>query len=213
MYPRRYGKRFVKRRTRRYGRKRNMRVPKSIRTGKIMKFKRTFEEANFVTGSGAMYMGINFTLDKLSNVADFTNLFDAFKVKCIVYRVWAGYDSNDAGGTGAPLLGYLHHVHDYNESNAPTALNQLYEYSNYKCISLNRCQGYKIVLYPKLSNQFYKSVTTTGYGQTRPQWLDCTTTGTGIPHFGLKLAFEYPNGPAKNVRISATAYFACKQYK
>lgn len=159
-------KKFFKRRyKRRYGGRRIPRSIKSRHSGqRPMHFKRTFEESNLVSGVGLFFRGVGFKLNLLSDVTDFTNLFDTYKVKCIVYRIWAGWDSNDAGGTAAPLLGYLHYVHDYNDSNSPASLTEMYSYANYKCVALSRCQGYKIVLYPKVSSMFYKSVTTTGYG-------------------------------------------------
>lgn len=209
---RRYRKRYGAYRSR-YTRNRLSlyRQPKVANT--ICRFKRTCEVGNYVSGTGIAYYGLSFSLDSIPNYSEFQNLFDAYKIRCIVLRIWSGVTSNDASGSAAPLMGYFHYVHDYNDANAPSSLLEMYQYGNYRCIPFNRAVGKKIIVYPKLSIEYYKSLTTTGYGLSPPKWLDTTGTGVGIPHFGFKYAFEWPNGPAKNFRLTATYYFHCKNTK
>lgn len=176
----------------------------------IYPFKRTYEVGNYVSGSGLVNFGYYFQLDNLPTYTEYTTLFDSYKVKMVVLKVWSGIDSNDANGTTATSCGYLHHVHDYNDSNTLSSLDEYYQYSSYKCVPLNKAHGHVIILYPKLSVQYYKSALTTGYGTTSSKWLDLTSSGTGIPHFGLKYGFEWGSGPAKNYRVTATVYFLCK---
>lgn len=216
VYRKRYvpRRRFGYRRVRKYGyrnRSRIYRAPKIA--NQICRFKRTCEVGNYVSGTGVSFYGLSFSLDQISNYTEFQNLFDQYKIRCIVLRIWSGMTSNDANGTAAPLVGYFHYVHDYNDSVALSSLSQLYEYGNYKVLPLHSLHGKKIIVYPKLSMEFYRSATTTGYGLSNPKWLDTTNTGVAVPHFGMKYAFEWPNGPAHNYRITATYYFWCKNTK
>lgn len=196
------------------GRKSRYVVPRVRRlANQIYPFKRTFEVGNYLSGTGLVNYAFDFEFNNMPNYTEYTGLFDAYKVKMIVFKVYSGIDSNDANGTAATSCGYLHHVHDYNDANALSNIGEYYEYSSYKCVALSKAHGYSIILYPKLSIEYYKTALTTGYGLSNPKWLDLTTTGTGIPHFGLKYGFEWPNGPAKNYRITATVYFLCKNVK
>lgn len=177
-------------------------------------FKRTYQDLTPITySSGVTYGAENFKLVDLPDVNEFQRLFDSYKISCIVLRVFNTFNSTDSGANVTDS-GRFHWVLDYNDSNTPTSVLDLQQYGTYKVKPLGRCNPLKIVIRPKLSVEFYRSLATTGYGTMSPKWLDMTDTGIAIPHFGLKYAIEGSGfANPKTLTFMYTYYFRCKYTK
>lgn len=134
--------------SRNYPRKRrrtNMRVARSRFNTNVHHFKRTVQMPGLITSyepntlQDSVRGAIEFKLSNLSNVDEFTNLFDQYRINAINIKVefipsLSGFDGHPMTTTPVPYVGlpHLHTVIDYDDANAPASKNALMEYSNYK---------------------------------------------------------------------------------
>lgn len=221
MYYRRYG--FAKRRyglrRRRFGARTRFNRKYARKTWRVSRpvlrphyFKRTYQ-ASIGYSSGETRSALSFQLVDLPDVAEYQNMFDSYILTCVVLRFYNPYNSVSAE-TSVGDGGRLHYVLDYNDGITPTSIAQLMEYGTYKCKPLDRCNPLKIVIRPKLSVEYYRSLATTGYGTTGPKWIDTTNTGIAVPHFGFKYIIEAAGiTTTKDMKMIATYYFKCKYTK
>lgn len=127
-----------------------------------------------------------FKLDNVVNPADFTNLYDQYRINKIVLTLERQTPANGSQFmTGLPNK-KLRVVHDYTDATPLTQEDDYLEYANCKGYSSNRNVG--IVLYPKVKNILEnKDGAPNAYSvmSSNKIWLDIAEDE--IPHFGLKM--------------------------
>lgn len=138
------------------------------------------------SGYNAAYQ---FTLDQLPNFNEFVALYDSYKIKSVVLRVEPAFDSNNMANPQILSQKYLRVVHDYDDSTPLTGETQYYEYGNMKSYSCTK--PFKVVLYPKVAAEIYRTALSTSYEQRTSPWLDLSGSGASIPHYGIKIFFPY----------------------
>lgn len=163
-----------------------------------------------------------FTLADLPNVSEFANLYDQYKLKCVVVQIkmintpeqyWGLGQVSQANPTNFyPTLWYsVDH-----DDNAVATIAQLKEFSRSKHKVLRPNREINIKIIPTTLQQLYLSAVSTGYAcnYTRP-WVDMAQTN--IPHYGLKMAIDYEglttaaaNTNVFQFKINAKYYFVCK---
>lgn len=158
---------------------------------------------------GGVHKAWDFKLSNLVNYSDFTNLYDAYKIKKVILRIEPTSDGNDLYNIGTLSNKFIRVVHDYDDAGVLTAEADYFEYQNMK--SYPACGGViKITLYPKVAGMTYRGVATTGYSQIRPPFLD-TASSADVPHYGIKAYFPGIGQSGKlGWRIFATYIFICK---
>lgn len=180
-------KRTVKRRTR---------VPRSVLTNQLSTT-RLFESTSVTASSaGAVSTGYSFSISTLPDIADFTALFDQYKLNKIEFTLVPNITSNDMN----PVTTYyempnVHTIIDRDDDATPGALINLMQYPSYR-----RTRGHQVhkrVWVPSLAQTIYKTASTTGTAQKGPMWLDLADTT--LPHFGLKLYIDQTNA-ATNIK-------------
>lgn len=139
-----------------------------------------------VSQSTAQNLAYSFKLDNVVNVADFTNLYDSYRInKVTLYleRLW-----NQTGNVSAPFNNKISVVHDYTDNNTLMNEEDYLEYSNCKRYNIVGNGTIRIVLYPKINN----IVENVGGGanaytsmNSNRVWLN--TDDTQVPHFGIKI--------------------------
>lgn len=156
-----------------------------------------------------------FSLAQLPGVADFTGLFDQYKITGakISYTPAASEGILTPQASASAALGYsrVHSVIDYDDSTAPASEDQLLEYGSHK--STAPFQTHTRFLKPKILQEIYRSGISTSYAPKGNVYLDMSTTD--VPHYGLKVWVSAPNtffGTANTIsyKVYLTLYFTCK---
>jgi len=143
---------------------------------------------NTITELGVnQHLAYSFKLDNVVNPADFTNLYDQYKINKITLMLEPTFDQTSS--TSPPLYARkIRVVHDYNDNNILSDEDDYLEYSNCKSYSPFTKSGIRITLFPKLNNilqnvggaaNAFNSVNSTKV------WLNIDSDE--VPHFGIKI--------------------------
>lgn len=174
--------------------------------------------------SGVQEMSFSsfFTLADLPNVSEFVNLFDLYKINCVVVTLKL---TNDPSATSPPNTNTANYGNyyptvwyspDHDDITAQT-VSQLKEYEKVKHRVLRPNQELSIKLRPTTLGQQYRTAVTTGYvANYRKEWLDMSQTD--IPHYGLKLAIDCEGittavvaaSQLPQVKVNVKYYISCK---
>lgn len=178
-------------------------------------YKRTCDFGEYVADATLPTNGaIAWTFGHLPDKEDFSNLYNAFKVKKLVYRFEQYSTSVDVADTlGNHTQKYIRMVIDKNDDNFLSNENEYFEYSNMRSYPMSG-RVFKVVVYPMVGVPVYKPDTGWAFEQRRPSWIELTTNGFLAKHYGIK--FFLPNtglGAKKTLRVICTAYFWCKDTK
>jgi len=162
-------KRYIKR----YARRSRVMTDKT----KVVSIRRTTTLNEFtLSGAGTVALGYTFFLSQLPSYIEFTNLFQKFRIKYVVVKWYYGTNVYDADQSSiAEQTGFLHIAPDTNDAANPASVAEMQQYSGYRCVPLQKLQGYKVILHPTPSVEYYRSALTTSYGSaSRRSWIDCT---------------------------------------
>jgi hypothetical protein len=121
-----------------------------------------------------------FTLAQLTNPAEFTGLFDSFKITG-VKLMFMPRVSDATGATGSQGFGTFIYAPDYDDGTAPTSSIELLERQSHRIKQIGTTTPFKIFLRPAAGTTLVG-----GFGQTRG-WSD--TANGGIVYYGLKFAW------------------------
>lgn len=205
-------KRFKKRSNRRPFKKR---YGIRVKNGKtIHYFKRTYVQTvavnsanafTAITSDGTNYN--NFKLSQLTNYADFTSLYDQFKICGIARKYVFDRNSSEAQATVISSLPRLITVNDWNDTSALANENEALEYANCKQSRLDR-----------VVKRYFRPqplADPTGYANfMSKRWLPTASYIT--PHSGIKEALVLNSTSSValgNLNIYTTFYIACKNPK
>lgn len=209
-YRRNYRRRTLRKRRPMRRTRRIIRRPmtKSLR---VHHFKRTFQLSTIATSNtGPTFAGYSFTLSQLPNASEFTNLFDLYRINKILVRFVPNHNSSDVAGTGSAQISNFHSVLDYNDATAPTSLDQMYEYQNWKFT-----RGTSIHQRLWRPTTFDMVAVSGGSSSANPQWRQWLSTSvTNIPHFGLKVGIEQSVLNTDTTWVPyVSVYLSCKSVK
>lgn len=180
-------------------------------------FKVTQVRAPSQTTLGVLLQALNFRLSYLTNVAEYSALFDQYRINCVVVKiVWRSstasvIESSVNNSVGMPIM---YHCLDFDDSTTPVSVAELRERGNCRMTyfsPLKRTQTIK--LYPRNLNTIFRTGVSNAYALGRRKaWLDMTNTD--VDHYGVKLAVEMPQAGGTIVEgyfdIINTVYFQCK---
>lgn len=180
----------------------------------VYNFKRkVYYENNFtVTAGGTAYLQAwDFQLGLLPNASDFTNLYDQYCIKKVVWKCIPKITQNEinSGLTSNNDLPSIHSAIDYDDGTNPTNINQLCEYQSHKMTRGNAM--HTRVFVPKVElNVTSSGAVSSANAPKSYQWLDCDAIN--IPHRGLKVVVPPPatTGTTLTYDVMVTYYFACK---
>jgi hypothetical protein len=154
---------------------------------------------NFAVGTNANDFGggfqfgvsASFSLKDVIDFADFTDLFDRYKILKVVLKIM--YQTNIGSGSTS-ILPVMNYSFDCDDADIPTSQNDVSRKGYAKTKILNANRPFSWVCRPRISKQVYDG-NTPAYSSERPCWLDCTNTD--VPHFAFKAWLR--NCPAGNV--------------
>lgn len=167
------------RRARRAPRRRTgRRIPGPLRTA--FSTKRTLYSANYTNvPTGGTNFQLDFNLNQMPSAGEFTALFDEYKINAVKVTIFPrGNSAENTTGNGSRVFSIV----DYDDSTAPSGLNELLQYPGVKSTALTQ-PHVRYIKTPKVASAVYQSALVTAYG-ARSMWLDCASST--IPHYGVK---------------------------
>jgi len=223
MYRSGKGRRYFKRRYKRYSRKR---VRRSYR-----RFKRAFRSSSTVnhfkrvgnsvslalTAAPPFLSAVYFQFSSIITYADFTNLYDEYRINCCVLKFYClngALNQPTDIDTGSSNQMMLHTVIDTDDANTPGSIAELENYGTYKQTLFKGGVCYKFKVYPRQAAAVYRGGATWGYA-TRKGWVDMGSTD--VQHYGFKWAVDGYNVATANQHptfiIRPVFYFSCRKVR
>lgn len=209
-------RRFRRRRPLRRRSYRRRRVFRRSRRQRVHSFTRWTDVASQAILDNGSNSTMTFALSQLPSYTEFTNLFDQYKINCVVLKMRFLNQIPDRvdSSTGVGRANF-HYCIDYNDSVGYTTVSQFAQVSNYRVHALNGERDWSIKIFPKCQKQIYVGLASTGYGPTK-SWIN--TADAAVPHYGLKYLIESGvAGVGENtigiLQIQAKYYISCKNVK
>lgn len=205
------------RKTRRFRRsRRSVGLTRYIRNN-IHSYKRRYYVGGLVTSTlGEATLGMSFRLDSLPNYAEFTALYDQYKITGVLLNVtWrsttlSAIESANTSQTGVPWM--LHWV-DRDDDSTPTyaAAQEVSRVRRYTFDTGKR--NCRIFFRPNTLSATYVSAVSTGYSSDFNRWVD--VGNTDVKFYGYKLAIHAPwagtgSAPAYYFDVEAVLYLKFK---
>jgi len=157
--------------------------------------------------------GYYFRLNQLPNYAEFTALFDAYRINKVVMRFIPQYNQiNTNTNVGAPVtVPLMYTVIDYDDVTSPTGGVDLQQYASCKTMAGNK--PFTMVIVPKTATPVYRNNVASAYLQNNPrQWIDCTYPD--VEHYGVRFFMNPSLVLAQfSYTVEATFYIAFKNVR
>lgn len=185
------------------------RLPRGFNTG-THHFKRTNVLSSITTSitSGVnTHQSFSFKFSDLPNYAEFTALFDQYRMNKFVIKLVPTITGAEPTSAGAAYsLPNVWSVVDYDDAvDAGNNLISLLQYPN--CKMTRGHQIHTRIWKPSVLLDAYTGATE-GNTIKFKQWLNMADVA--IPHYGLKIWIDQCLGAVMEYRVFFTAYFSCK---
>lgn len=151
-----------------------------------------------------------FTLGDVMNYAEFTALYDEFRLNFVVLKYYLRVDpgAQSAATADFPVLTY---AIDRNDSTVPANTNEIREYSNSRRVVVTP-RGVTIKLRPNVLNSVYRSGVLDGSSTPMfKQWVPTALYDT--VHYGVKVAIDNFTNTNYKIDVDVTYYFSCRNVK
>lgn len=213
-YPRkRYNRRMARKGPRRGYRTyrksiiRKRQIPQSYKG--VSSLKRSQQLSTITVGAAAQNPVYTFSIDQLPNYTEITNLYDMYKIKCVVLKFVPLYTSADVNplATGVQVLP-IHTVIDNSDKTALTSVQDAMEYSTYKMTRGLSIHTRKV--YPK-QLQFVDDGGVATLGDIKTGWI--RSESPGVDHLGVKAHIPAATAASVVYQVFATYYIQVKQSK
>lgn len=172
-------------------------------------FKRFCSDTQFAylpgTISGSLGVGYAYNFNFLPASTEFTNLFDSYKITCVVHRFTLCTDPGQqsiGASFGMPRMTY---TIDQDDAATPLTLDSVREHGRARTKWLRPGQTTSIVIRPSVNTS------ADGYATASPKrspWIDFAHVN--IPHHGLKVFFDNHNNSNMVIKQEVLYYFACR---
>jgi hypothetical protein len=127
----------------------------------------------------AYYFGLN----GVDNVSNFANLFDQYRIDCIVAHIVPSNNAIQVPTQSTTEFVNLYCVIDYDDATSLSSTPSYREYDN--CIELSPGESCKRVFQPRASLSAYAAGAFGAYSNVGGMWID--TASTSVQHYGLKI--------------------------
>lgn len=177
----------------------------------VQYFTRSFytpEAIQLPPATAAFGKAYTFSLSQLPNFGEFQNLYDQYKINMVKFQLIPRF-TNASSNSSVPI-GNLWSVIDYDDSAAPSSINDVLQYQNLKRSRMNVI--HKRIIKPKILTQIFSG--TLGADSPTRRFIDCTYATT--PHFGLKLWVDEnaaPSGATLTWDLQCKFYLAMKNVR
>lgn len=190
--------------------RRALRMRRMMRRNPVHYFKRTvyLEQQIGADSIGPTSTHFGFTLSLLPDYTDFTNLFDQYCIRKVIFKMIPRFTQFNAGYSNVNnLLTHTHTAIDYDDSTAlptTTGLAEICQYESHRMTPATRVLTR--VIYPKVE---LSGDGPSGFPKSN-QWIDCDDT-TAL-HNGLKIFIPQMPGTGNELRydVQMTYHIKCK---
>lgn len=181
-------------------------VPRTLAT-RTYSFVRTAEPFILNGAAGATLGAATFALSALTNVTDFTNLFDQYQITR-VKLFWNLRQDPSVQALAASVRPRLYWYNDFNDSTVPASYAALREVSRVRNRILSPDKPVVTSCKPAILNEL---VRTAGVTTNSPMWrVWLPTTANDVQHYAQKYGIEN-FGVSWNIELIIKYYFKCKQ--
>lgn len=145
-----------------------------------------------LNGTGFVSTSFNFKLSDLINSAEFTTLYDQFRIlKATLYFQWNAAALDTIQIQSSVLLNppVIMYHRDYDD-NAVLTHSEFHERSATKYKRMRAGGITTLTVTPAVLASHFEGATATAYSPKWRQWLDVADAAT--PHYGMKVGFKYP---------------------
>lgn len=149
-----------------------------------------------------------FALNQVFSSSEFSTLFDAYRINCVVLKIYPDYGTYSGSGTLNPQW---HVCNDYDDNSTPT-VSQIIDYESYRTFKIEPGKTKVFKIYPACAMAAYRSGASWGFTSKRKQWIDMVQTD--VPHYGFKFAVDTgTSGVTYQWRIRPFYYFSCRHVR
>lgn len=181
-------------------------VPRSLAT-RTYSFVRTAEPFILNGAAGATLGAATFALNALTNVTDFTNLFDQYQITR-VKLYWNLRQDPSVQALAQSVRPRLYWYNDFNDAVAPASMAAMREVSRVRNRILSPDKPLVTSIKPAILNEL---VRTAGVTTNSPMWrVWLPTTANDVLHYCQKYGIEN-FGITWNIELVVKYYFSCKQ--
>lgn len=147
-------------------------------------------------GTGTNSQNWNFKFNEITNFAEFTNLFNDYKLNCVIIKFfWHENAATVEDGSTAYATPVFHSIVDDNDS-AMATISEMQQCASYKVWHMTKASTHTVKVYPKPLQATYRTALTTAYSP-RKGFIDCTYPD--VPHYGFKFAIDGSQGAIAGV--------------
>lgn len=206
-----YGKRRTYRRKRTYRKKRTYKKKKI--SNKTHMFKRNVELLDVASGTTDTFGAYSFSLADLPDYAEFTNLYDSYRINMVKVSFIPLSNVTVSSSTGAStaLTAYSNRLFsaiDKTDAQAVVSMDDLRQYSTVKWSPNGRI--HKRLIYPKLTSEVGSSA---GKYIVRGKPWCSMSSAPNTEYYGLKWGLEGSQIATQAYRVEATYYLEFKNAK
>lgn len=165
----------------------------------IYSFRRMVDLGTITTGNLAeFFVGYSFNLNALPNYAEFTALFDQYRISKILVQLWPDLRDSTVQTTSGKSFGLV--ANDYDDSGTWSTWNDGLQYGNVRQFDIYK--PLKQWVKPRLAVAAYSGAFNQ-YMNVDSQWVDAASPAAS--HYGMKFAF--PITPQSMVFRVTHTYF------
>lgn len=144
----------------------------------------------------------SFNLDQVTGVTDLKNLYQEFRINCVVCTFYpvanmGNYTSQSSPLYNIPIFGW---AYDYNDDTVPSTLNNLRQFQNYRERPFIKPISFKVFPAPNL-RVYNGPFASDGFAVKRKMWLR-TASSSNTPYYGIKFGV-WQCGQGQTVFINA----------
>jgi len=158
------------------------------------------------TGTSDVPGTFNFKLNDVPNVAEFTGLYDQYKINLVKFTIIPRGNTSEVTTAGNSMGVFS--VIDYDSNTTPTSLDELLQYQNMRMT--RSTQQHKRVFRPVARDAIVGSAGAITGGIYKG-WLDCTNDN--IPHYAIKYWFQALPSGIQQYDLKIDYYLAFKNVR
>lgn len=215
-YRRRRQRRPYRRNRRSYRRTKRYRRRPRRANSKTFHVRRTSPTSQAIIGGTAggtpLLSAFTFDISSLQAATDFTELFDEYRINCVVvtFSPVATENQLEASSSTTTNTPRLCWAIDYSDAQFPATVDDIKEYENCRDTLFNK--QVQIKIFPKVQIAAYRSLTTTAYIPKGKQWINCAYPD--CLHYGLKFAiYGFAANQSFPYTVQAKYYLSFKNVK
>lgn len=160
---------------------------------------------------GQQSAGVTFQLSDLPANADFSTLFDQYKIAGVAYR-WVVVRDPSVQGTNNGIFPRICWVHDFDSSSAPTGTAELQEYPRFMTAYMTESRQatrWYFIKPARLAVEYISAIAS----NYRPTWKGMVDmTNINQPHYGIRYVIT-DNYTGQRVRLETKYYIVCKNVR